>query len=96
MHIRLATMDDAEMLLQWRNDPFPRANSFATDQVPLERARQVASGITPQPSKTGVCSFRWRERPSRYCPCRFFGTGMRVVLDCGSGTSWARLWEPNG
>lgn len=34
--LRKATMDDAETLFRWRNDPLTRQNSFTTDEVPWE------------------------------------------------------------
>lgn len=36
MHLRPATMADAELLLSWRNDPATRAASFNEEEVPLE------------------------------------------------------------
>ncbi len=36
IHLRLATMDDAEVILEWVNDPEDRANSFSSDPVSLE------------------------------------------------------------
>lgn len=33
---RPATLEDAEMLLDWRNDPVTRANSINEDEVPWE------------------------------------------------------------
>src|SRR5690348_1550527 len=36
MKLRRATLDDAERLWRWRNDPETRANSISTDPVPLE------------------------------------------------------------
>jgi len=33
MNIRLATRDDAQLLLAWRNDPLTRAMSKSMDEV---------------------------------------------------------------
>jgi RimJ/RimL family protein N-acetyltransferase len=35
MNLRPATIEDAEMLLRWRNDPETRANSFVTAEIDL-------------------------------------------------------------
>lgn len=36
MNLRLSTINDAELLLSWRNDKLTRSNSFNTDMVSLE------------------------------------------------------------
>ncbi len=36
MRFRLATMDDAKLLFEWRNDPLTRAMSNNTEPVPWE------------------------------------------------------------
>ena len=37
IHIRKATEQDCLLFFQWKNDPVTLANSFQSEEVPLER-----------------------------------------------------------
>lgn len=51
MHIRPATMADALLLLEWRNDPDTRANSVSTDVVALEQHMAWLERVLVSPSR---------------------------------------------
>jgi UDP-2,4-diacetamido-2,4,6-trideoxy-beta-L-altropyranose hydrolase len=36
VELRRATLDDAELLYDWRNDPETRRNSFSSDEIPFD------------------------------------------------------------
>ena len=49
--LRNATMDDAAMLLDWRNDEETRKQSFNTDVVPLENHLKWLTAVFANPSR---------------------------------------------
>ena len=49
--LRNSTMDDAAMLLDWRNDEDARKQSFNTDVVPLENHLKWLAAVLANPSR---------------------------------------------
>jgi hypothetical protein len=50
MILRLATMEDAELLLRWRNDPQTRKQFFTTDIISLEPHRKWLKSALVNPA----------------------------------------------
>lgn len=44
MHLRPATIADADLLLGWRSDPATRAASFSSDEIPRDRHMRWLEG----------------------------------------------------
>ncbi|WP_220149568.1 GNAT family N-acetyltransferase [Paraeggerthella sp.] len=50
-YLRPATMDDAELILRWVNDPLDRANSFSSEEITLEEHLRWLSESLEDPAR---------------------------------------------